>query len=85
VLDELERLSRETRSKLLDWQLLRRRRQKAGTQSSRSWYVNAGDWVTGTVAADEAPPAFLDYDQVRPRGRSRGAGSGLECTCLHKG
>jgi hypothetical protein len=51
-------LSNQTRPKLLDWQFLRRRRQKAATTLSRNWYVRSDDWITGTIPAEDTQGMF---------------------------
>jgi len=43
--------SAQLRSKHLDMQFMRRRRQKSMVGASRQWFVNADLWLAGTAAA----------------------------------
>lgn len=56
ALEHLMASTAQRRSKHLDMQFMRRRRQKNMTGATRQWFVNASLWLAGTAAAavDEA-------------------------------
>jgi len=51
VLANLMETTAQLRSKHLDMQFLRRRRQKSMVGASRQWFVSADLWLAGTAAA----------------------------------
>ena len=50
----------QLRSKHLDMQFMRRRRQKNLVGATRQWFVNADLWLAGTAAAAVGESAALD-------------------------
>ena len=56
--------SAQLRSKHLDMQFMRRRRQKNPLGASRQWFVNADLWLAGTAAASEGGGQHDDQLQV---------------------
>ena len=57
--------SAQLRSKHLDMQFMRRRRQKNPLGASRQWFVNADLWLAGTAAATVEGGQHDDHLQVK--------------------
>ncbi|KAL0041726.1 hypothetical protein WJX79_002516 [Trebouxia sp. C0005] len=69
VLANLMETTAQLRSKHLDMQFMRRRRQKSMVGASRQWFVSADLWLAGTAAAavGEGQPQSLAEEPVQEK------------------
>ena len=69
VLASLMETTAQLRSKHLDMQFMRRRRQKSMVGASRQWFVSADLWLAGTAAAavgEGQPQSLAEVSQAIP-------------------